>query len=72
MNCDTTCARCGEDTLTLFAALCTSWNVLNFLQGTGGFADVLSDVYTRAEPESTKERDEHGKVRTRYMINVMF
>nr|KAG5689768.1 hypothetical protein BaRGS_031169 [Batillaria attramentaria] len=35
------------------------------MKGTGGIADVLADVYMKAELESTKKRDENGKVRTR-------
>ena len=34
-------------------------------QGSGGYADIIAEVYLNAQVESTKERDETGQVCTR-------
>lgn len=38
---------------------------LCLMQGSGGYADIIADVYLHADVESTKERDETGQVHTR-------
>ena len=39
--------------------------VLSCVQGSGGYADVIADVYMHARQLSVKERDGNGDVRTR-------
>ena len=40
-------------------------HTLYLLQGSGGYADIIAEVYLNAQVESTKERDETGQVCTR-------